>query len=77
MTGPREKYNDLTLNTPAGAQLRNAQRRGIEKEGSDFLEMSRTFILFIQGSPYLWDPRFQYPSLKTKATGLWPTVYWS
>ena len=36
MPGPREKYNDLTLNTPAGAQLRNAQRRGIEKEGSDF-----------------------------------------
>ena len=52
MPGPREKYNDLTLNTPAGAQLRNAQRRGIEKEGSDFLEMSRTFILFIQGSPF-------------------------
>ena len=40
MPRPKEKYNDLTLNTPAGAQLRHAQKRGNEKEGSDFLEMT-------------------------------------
>ena len=41
----REMYSDLTLNSPAGAQLRNAKKRGNEKEGSDFLEMTSAHLV--------------------------------